>query len=159
MKIATTLVLCLLGGPALADCDRWTATMEEDEGGPRMAARICAGADGATAEFIVQCGARGELSMRYLPPAPADSQAGDEMNVRTELKISFDGTVFTRPAHYEAMDGALVLQAAIGTPLLQSMMSERHFTLTSADERLPGSTFTLANSRQAIGKVIRSCEP
>lgn len=105
MRLAATLVLCLLAGPALAaGCDRWTASMEEDEGGPRMTARICAGAGDPAPDLSVQCGGADELSMRFLPDAPDEGYppGGDE-EFRTELALSLDGKKFTLQAHYEAV--------------------------------------------------------
>ena len=158
MRLAITLFLCLLGSPAFAaGCDRWTASMEEDEGGPRMTAAICTGTGDDVHHFLVQCGADGELGMRYIPAPSTNYPPGDTTNFRAEFEFSLDQEMFTRQAQYEEMDGAMAMSTKIGDAFLEVMMIQKAFVLGDVDGKLPGVTFTLKGSREALDKVIRSC--
>lgn len=162
MRLAATLAFTLLAGTALADgCDRWSAKMEEDEGGPVMTAAICAkassGAAGQEHLLLVTCGGDNTLSMRFLPVAPESFPPGGNEEFKTDLKLSMDEVSLTLPAHFESMDGAMVFSAGFGTPLLDGMMSHKAISLSDPAGAVPAATFTLEGSKKALRKVIASC--
>jgi hypothetical protein len=159
MRIAATLVLCLLGGPAMAaGCDRWTASMEEDEGGPRMMASICSGTGDNQSMILVQCGGDGQLNLRFMPGAdvdyPPNAGSGD---FQAELKFALDKDEFRHQGRYEDMDGAMALYIPIKDPLIEAMKTHKDITVADTDGKMSGITFTLKNSQPALHKVIDAC--
>ena len=159
MRIAATLLLCLIGGPALAaSCDHWTASMEEDEGGPRMMASICTGAGENEHTLLVQCGAEGELNIRFLPAPsisyPPNAGAGD---FQADLKFMVDQNDYRHKGQYEDMDGAIAMDVAIKDPLVEAMMTHKDIVLADTDGKLSAVTFKLQNARSALHKVINAC--
>ncbi len=161
MRLAVTLISCMLACPAFAaECSRWSASMEEDEGGPQMTAQICAQASSSTPEaqhlFFVTC-LDGSLSMRFLPFGADNFPPGGNEEFKTDVELSMDQETFTLPAQFESMDGAMVFAAKAGAPMFDVMMNQKEFTLSDPEGKMPGATFTLKGSRQALQKVIGSC--
>ena len=161
MRLATTLIFCMLASPAFAaECDRWSASMQEDEGGPQMTAQICAQASSSTPEaqhlFLVTC-LDGMLSMRFLPFGADNFPPGGNEEFETKIELSMDQETFTLPARFESMDGAMVMATEAGAPMFDVMMSQKEFTLSDPEGKMPGATFTLKGSRQALRKLIGSC--
>lgn len=165
MRLVSTLLFCLLGSSALAQqCDRWTAKMEEDEGGPRMTASTCAQASASVPEdqhdIFVQCGTRDSLWIRFLPFADGQSYppGGDE-EYKTRLKFSVGQDSFTLDAHYEAMDGALVMDTEINTPFVTALMARKEVTVSDVNnDKVPAVTFALKGAKKAFEKLIKTCE-
>ena len=159
MRLHATLLLCLLAGPAIAEsCEHWTASMEEDEGGPRMMASICTGPDASRNILLVQCAADGELNLRFLPgPAidyPPNAGAGD---LRAELKFTINQRSFRQTARYEDMDGAMAMYVPIKDDLIQAMMKQESVTLTDMGGQFSAISFPLKNAGDALGRVIDAC--
>ena len=159
MKFAITFMLCLLAGPAMAaSCDRWTASMEEDEGGPRMMASICTGTGDNENTLLVQCGDDSELNLRFLPAPdinyPPTAAAGD---FQAELKFSLDQEQFRHKGRYEEMDGAMAIYIGIKDPLFEAMKTHKTITLTDTDGKISAITFPLKDSEDALRKVIDTC--
>jgi hypothetical protein len=162
MRLVSTAFLCLLGSSTLAaECDRWDASMQEDEGGPRMTAMICAQASSSEPEaqhlLIVQCGAEGALWMRYIPFAPDNYPPGGDQNYNTEIEFSFDQELFTEKARYEDMDGAMAMSTRSDGTLVSVMMSQKQVSLSDVNDKAPGATFTLKGARAALDKLIKAC--
>lgn len=162
MRLVPTLFFCLLGTTALAaECDRWEAAMQEDEGGPVMTASICAQSKEGTLEtrhyFFVQCAGEGGLWMRYLPFAEQNYPPGGDQGFKTDIKFSLGQNVFTEPARYEDMDGAMAMDTRVDAPLLSAMMREKQLIISEGYDKVPGVTFTLNGARQALDKVIKAC--
>lgn len=164
MRPTLTTILCLLASPAMAaDCAAWTASMQEDEGGPRMTASICATASASTPEaqhfLMVQCAGADTLAMRYLPFAAGDYPPGGNEEFETDLTIQLAAEAFSLPARYEAMDGAMAFESQVSAPLTDSLMRAAQMILSDAGGKVPTATFTLNGSRSALRTVIDSCEP
>jgi hypothetical protein len=163
MRLVSTLIFCLAGSSALAaQCDRWTAKMEEDEGGPRMMASICTQASSSTPEaqhdLFVQCGAPDSLMIRYLPFADASFPPGGNEEYQSKLEFSLDQEMFTLDARYESMDGAMVVDAQINSPFITTMMSQKAVMLSDVNsDKLPVATFTLKGAKAALEKLIKTC--
>ena len=68
--------------------------MQEDEGGPRMTASICATASASTPEaqhfLMVQCAGADTLAMRYLPFAAGDYPHLHELATEHVLQPSYN---------------------------------------------------------------------
>lgn len=156
MRRWIALLLMSLPLPAVAaECDHWTAAMEEDEGGKMMMAHICAPMGNAAHELWVQCGAPGELSIRFIPVAPAGYPPSQ--NYQTEIEFSMDQEMFTRPAHYEDMDGAMAMDTKIDAPFVGVLQSQKEVMLSDTNGKVPDATFTLKGSKAAFAKVISAC--
>jgi hypothetical protein len=129
--------------------------MEENEGGSVMMAHICASTGNAAHEMFIQCGAPGELSIRFTPVAPAGYPP--TQNYETELEFSIDREMFTYPARYEDMDGAMATEVKIDSPFVSVLKTQKEVMLSDTNDRVPGATFTLESSKAALSKVISSC--
>lgn len=148
------LLLITLPLPAIAgECDQWTASMEEDEGGPVMMAQICTPAGKDSHALLVTCGTPGQLSMRYLP---AGFNPPSE-NLKADLKFSLGPEIFTRPAVYESMDGAMVAEVDIRSPFTQAIQAQKEMKLSNDGGTIPGATFPLKGSSAALAKLIATC--
>jgi hypothetical protein len=132
--------------------------MEEDEGGPRMMASICTGSGDHEHTLLVQCGADGELNLRFLPaPAlgyPPNAGTGD---FQAPLTFTINRESFTQKGQYEDMDGAMAMDVAIKDPLIKAMMTRETVVLSDADGKIANITFTLNRARDALDKVIGAC--
>lgn len=152
------LVLFLIALPQFTlagECDRWSASMQEDEGGPVMTARICHGVPTSDYELFVTCGNPGELWMRLLPVTPAESQPASDYT--TDFKLSFGNEVVTRKAHYEEMDGAMVLDFRIDAPLTGLIQNGTGMTVADVTGKVAGATFTLKGAKSALKTLIQTC--
>jgi hypothetical protein len=163
MRLVSTLLFCLLGSSALAQqCDRWTASMEEDEGGPSMMASICAHASASTPEaqhdLFIQCGSKDSLSIRYMPFADESYPPGGNEEYKTKMTFSLGRETFTLDAHYEAMDGAMVMDTEIDAPFVKALTSGKQFMLSDiGNDTVPVATFTLNGAGKAFEKLIKTC--
>jgi hypothetical protein len=164
MRFVSTLLFCLLGSTALAaECDRWTASMQEEEVGPLMTANICVPASSSNPEFrhelFIQCAGEGNLWMRYIPFAEEGYPPGGDQGYETEIKFSLGRETFAEPARYEDMDGAMAMDTTIGAPLISAMMREKQLVVSDAKGKVPGITFPLNGAREALEELIKNCKP
>ncbi|WP_275785744.1 hypothetical protein [Pararhizobium gei] len=163
MRLTATLFFCLLGSSALAQpCERWEASMQEDEGGSRMTASICSQASVSVPEaqhdLFVQCGSKDSLWIRYLPFADESYPPGGNEEYQTKMEFSLDQEMFTLDAHYEGMDGAMVMETNIDKPFVSVLMSQKQFMLSDVNnDKVPVATFTLKGAKEAFEKLIKTC--
>jgi len=159
MRMTATVMLCLLAGPVMAEsCDHWTASMEEDEGGPRMMADICTGTGDSQHVLLVQCGGDGELNLRFLPgPVLSYPPTAGEGDFQADLKLEIDKESFVQNGRYEDMDGAMAMYVPIKGPLVAAMMTKKDVVLTDTDGKISGISFTLKDADKALRKVIDAC--
>ena len=151
------LVMLAAPLPALAaDCDRWTAEMMEEEEGTVMSAYICAPTGKETHELYIRCAGPNDLMLRYIPVVPTDYPPKSGMYT-TELEFNFDQEMFTRPAQYEEMDGALVTETAIAAPFVHVLQTQKQMTVIDVNDKIPSATFTLNGAKAALTKVIETC--
>ena len=159
MRLPVALAILLLSTPAYAaeSCNAWHASVEEDEGGPVMTARVCSGTGDIVNELSFQCGAKGELMIRYIPVAPENYPPSGNGNFETDLEFSLDQEMFTRHARYEDMDGAMATETKID-PFVSTLMIQKKVAVADANGKVPGATFTLKGARKALEKLIATCE-
>ncbi|MDB5523197.1 MAG: hypothetical protein JWM58_960 [Rhizobium sp.] len=153
------ILLLLLAAPlpALAgECDHWKAEMMEEEEGTVMSAYICVPRGDATIELYVRCAGPNDLMLRYIPIVPTDYPPKAGMYT-TELEFNFDQEMFTRPAQYEEMDGALVTETAIDAPFVYVLQAQKQMTIIDVNDKIPSATFTLEGAKAALTKVIAAC--
>jgi hypothetical protein len=159
MRLPVALAILLLSMPAYAaeSCDTWSASMEENEGGPVMTARICSGTGDIVNELSFQCGAKGELMIRYIPAAPENYPPAGDGNFETDLEFSLDQEMFTRHARYEDMDGAMATETKID-PFISTLMIQKKVDVNDVNGKVPSATFTLKGAKKALEKLIATCE-
>ena len=159
MRLPVALAILLLSTPAYAaeSCNAWTASMEEDEGGPVMTARVCAGTGDIVNELSLQCGAKGELMIRYIPVAPENYPPAGNGNFETDLEFSLDQEIFARHARYEDMDGAMATETEI-VPFITTLMAQKKVDVNDVKGKVPSATFTLKGAKKALEKLIATCE-
>jgi hypothetical protein len=155
--------MCLTAGSALAEqCDRWDASMQEDEGGPQMMASICAKADASAPRpehyMLVTCAGNDAFAIRYLPSIDMSYPPGGNEEYQTKMSISVGTEKFTLDGHFESMDGAIVVGTEAKSALFAALMSGKNFTISDLNEpKLPVVTFALKGSKPAFAKLIKTC--
>ncbi|UVC11500.1 hypothetical protein IHQ71_13520 [Rhizobium sp. TH2] len=159
MRLPVAVAILLLSAPAYAaeNCKAWTAAVEEDEGGPVMTARVCAGSGDIVSQLSLQCGAKGELMIRYIPVAPDNYPPAGNGNFETDLEFSLDQEMFTRHARYEDMDGAMATETEIN-PFISTLMIQKKVDVADVKGKVPSATFTLKGAKKALEKLIATCE-
>jgi len=159
MRLPVALTILLLSSPAYAaeNCKAWTAAVEEDEGGPVMTARVCSGTGDIVNQLSLQCGAKGELMLRYIPVAPENYPPDGNGNFETDLEFSLDQEMFTRHARYEDMDGAMATETKID-PFVETLMIQKKVDVNDVNGKVPSATFTLKGAKKALEKLIATCQ-
>jgi hypothetical protein len=160
MRLPVAFAVLLLSTPVLAaeNCKTWHASVEEDEGGPVMTARVCAGTGDEANYLSFQCGLKGELMIRYVPFAsPKIYPPAGNGNFETDLEFALDQEVFTRHARYEDMDGAMATQTKIDA-FISTLMIQKQVKIADVDGKIPATTFTLKGAKKALEKLIATCE-
>lgn len=160
MKTALAVSLACLAfsiQPAFAgECDQWSASMEETEGGSEMVARTCMPDGDAIFELTVSCGSPGQLMLRMIPVAPESFPPGG-FEYKSRFTVSVDGKPTDIPMVYEAMDGAMSSDLDIKGPLLAAMMSGKKLDIVDSKGQVPASGYTLEGAKTAIATVIKEC--
>lgn len=162
MRFISMAFFCLLGSPVLAgECDRWTASIQEEEVGPLMTASICTRADKPEFqhELFIQCAGEGNLWIRYIPFADEGYPPGGDQGFETRLEFSLGEEKFTEPARYEDMDGAMAMDTTVDAPLIAAMKNHNQLVLSDTRGKVPGTTFTLDGAREALETLAKSCKP
>ena len=157
MRILIVSLMLLMPLPALAgQCDRWTAGMEEDEGGSVMAARTCAPKGDLEIELVAQCSGPDHLMVRYLPMTPP-GKMDEQPEYKTTLEFKVGEQSFQHEAHFEGMDGALVIDFAIASPMLAAMQTGASISVIDKSGLVPPAAFPLKGSRSAFEKLTKTC--
>lgn len=159
MKTIPLMLGCLLvsASAALAeDCSRWSAGLSTEEEGVVMVASVCA--DGRPDDvLIITCGGEGKLGLRLLSSVEGTFPPGDNMEYHSAFSFS-DGTDKAEiDLRYEAMDGAMTATPNRDSDLVRLLKAKGPLTVTDLSGVLPTSTFPLAGSTKAIGKVEGAC--
>ena len=137
---------------AAASCTRWTASVQEDEGGPAMTATVCANDAGGAPALVLQCGA--PLDLRY----DLGDKAGDlEPGITAKFTFTAGTASLTRQLDLEAMDNMFTTELAPGDALLAMLQSGHEVSIADAAGKYGASRFSLDGSRAAIAKVKASC--
>lgn len=151
-------VLLLLPSVAFAEtCGAWSAGISEEEEGPVMVASVCVGAGARESNLLLKCGPEGRLSLRFLAAAALDFPPGDGGDFSSPLRLSVDGEAFDRPAHHEAMDGAMVSEFPITGPLAERLKAGRALTIAYPATAFEPLAFPLTGSKTAISTLAAAC--
>jgi len=160
MRLPVALAILLLSTPAYAaeSCNAWHASLDEDEGGPVMTARVCSGTGDVVNELSFQCGAKGELMIRYIPVAPENYPPAGDGNFETDLEFALGQETFTTHARYEDMDGAMATEEIKIIPFLSALKKQKALDVADVKSKVPSATFTLKGAKKALEKLIATCE-
>jgi len=175
MRLAFTLSLCALlsVGPVLAapsitaatgpgdletvtptraaDACRWSAEMEEDEGGPVMVASSCASDPEIGPAFRLMCGEwinirYDGLGMTANPPAS------------TTLVLTSGGKSLKADVVFEEMDGAFAAYVELDSPVVAMLRTGSEVGVTFKGEDLPPRMVSLEGSSAALDTLISDCQ-
>ncbi len=151
-------VLLLFPSVAFAEtCGAWNVGISEEEEGPVMVASVCVGAGARESNLFLKCGPEDRLSLRFLAAAALDFPPGDGGDFSSPLRLSVDGEAFDRPAHFEAMDGAMVSEFPITGPLVDRLKAGRALTIAYPATTFEPLAFPLTGSKAAIDKLAAAC--
>lgn len=151
-------VLLLFPSVAFAEtCGAWNAGISEEEEGPVMVASVCMGTGTRESNLFLKCGPEDRLSLRFLAAAALDFPPGDGGDFSSPLRLSVDGEAFDRPAHFEAMDGAMVSEFPITGPLVDRLKAGRALTIAYPATTFEPLAFPLTGSKAAIDKLAAAC--
>ncbi len=138
-------------------CGAWSAAVSEEEEGPVMLAAVCVGAGTTESNLFLKCGPEGQLNLRFLPAAALDFPPGDGGDFSSLLRLSVDGEAFDRPAHYEAMDGAMVSEVPLAGPLVDRLKAGKALTVAYPETAFKPLALPLTGSKAAIDKLAAAC--
>lgn len=156
--VLATLLLSSSQQAGASTCDAWTAALEEDEGGPRMTAAVCAGANpDDQARFAVQCALEGEVYLRYLPASAINYPPDGDEGFTTTLKIAVDGKDHENKANFEGMDGAMAFATRIDAPLVDALKAGAKMSIGDRTGKVPVATFTLKGAANALKTLTDTC--
>ena len=71
---------------------------------------------------------------------------------------SLDQQIFTEPARYEDMDGAMAMDTTVDAPLIGALMKQKQLVVSDAGDKVPSTTFTLDGAREALETLIKACK-
>jgi hypothetical protein len=141
--------------PAIAaeQCGTWHAASQDDEGGPVLAATVCATGDDVSPGLTVQCFEK--VNIRY----DLGTKEPIVLQPRTTGRFTFTSgtTVVTEKFQYEDMDGMFAGYVPKTDPLLALFKSGSEVTVTDAAGKFKPHDFSLSGSTGAIGKVLAQC--
>jgi len=146
--------LMLLPATALAAEGKWTAEMQEDEGGPVMVASVSAKPVGdLTPTLSLMCAGTEGVNLRYvttLGAAEPDSEA--------DFTLKSDASQLTSHMRYEDMDGAFAAYFQPSDATLDLLKKGKELTISDAAGKYAVQTFALTGSTKAIAALLKTCE-
>ena len=141
--------------PAMAaeQCGIWHAASQDDEGGPVLAATVCADGADTSPELTIQCADKVNIRYDLGQKEPITIDPG------TTGRFTFTSgtTVVTEKFQFEDMDGLFAVYVPKSGPLLALLKSGREVTVTDAAGKFKPHDFSLSGSTGAIGKVLAEC--
>jgi hypothetical protein len=138
--------------PARAvDTCRWSAQMEDDEGGRVMVASSCESDTESGPAFRLLCGE--EINIRY-------DGLGMDANppASSTLVLTAGGKSLKTNVVYEEMDGALAAYVEMGSPIISLLKTGNEVGVTFNGVNLPPRMVSLKGSSAAIDKLINACK-
>jgi hypothetical protein len=157
MRHCLALLMILLPLQAQADCDRWSAGMEEDEGGSVMVARICTRMGEREHELSLRCGAPGDVNLRFIPVVPTGYPPGDGLSYQGDFTFDIDKTTSTHALVFEEMDGAMAGNFGLSGAVITALRDGRTLSIAESTGKVPAVTFTLSGSKPALDKLAGAC--
>jgi hypothetical protein len=162
LKIARWLLMLVLAIVAIAyfaapsraeeDCSGWAAAMEEDEGGPVLAARACA-AEGQ-GELRLTCSSG--FGVRYDPAVDLSGRAG--MGTEPDFEWRIGDQTFISHSVLEEMDLMFFSTFETSDPLVAALKSGDELLISDASGTYPARKFSLKGSSAALDTLLGSCK-
>ena len=165
MRLAFTLGLCALlsVSPVLAhppvaptraaDTCGWSAQMEEDEGGPVMAASSCESDTESGPAFRLLCG--GQINIRYNGNGLG---MGANPPASSTLVLTSGEKSLAADVVFEEMDGAFAAYVEMGSPIVSLLKTGDEVGVTLKGADLPSRMVSLKGSAAAIDKLVDACK-
>ena len=145
--------LMLLPTAAFAAEGRWTAEMQEDEGGPAMVASVSAKPVGdLTPTLSLMCAGTEGVNLRYEMPM-GDAEPASE----ADIMLKTDKAEITQHVVFEEMDGAFAAYFQPTDPTIDLLKTGKEVVVSVSPGKGPALTFPLTGSSKAIDTLLKSC--
>jgi len=152
-RLLLVIALLLLPAAAFAAEDKWTAQMEEDEGGPVMVASIDGPAVGDVVPSLrMMCAGDEGVNLRFSTSAES-AEPGSE----ADFLFENESTQVTKHMQLEDMDGAFAAYFPPSDPLLALLKTGDQVSVSETAGNYPAQTFPLKGSSKAIAALLKTC--
>lgn len=145
--------LVLPSAMAAEQCGTWHAASQDDEGGPVLAATVCADGADTSPGLTIQCA--DDVNIRYdlgqKEPVTIDPGSTGRFTFTSGT------TVVTEKFQFEDMDGMFAVYVPKTDALLALLKSGSRVTIVDAAGKFQPHDFSLSGSTAAIGKVLGQC--
>jgi hypothetical protein len=133
-------------------CTGWTAAMEEDEGGPVLAARACA--EPGQGELRLTCS--DGFGVRYDPAVDLSGRAST--GTEADFQWQIGDQTYVLHAVLEEMDLMFFSTFETRDPLVAALKSGDELIISDAARTYPARTFSLKGSRAALDTLLAACD-
>ena len=148
------VALLLLPATAMAAEGKWTAEMQEDEGGSVLVASVTAKPVGdITPALSLMCAGTEGVNLRY-EAASTGAQPGDE----SDFTLKTDKAEVTKHFAYEDMDGAFAAYFQPSDPVIALLKGGKDVVISQQGGKSPDQSFPLAGSGKAIDTLLKDCK-
>ena len=148
------LSLLLLPATAFAGDGKWTAEMQEDEGGSVMVASVSIKPVGDLVPTLsLMCAGTEGVNLRY-----ETSTGGAEPASEADFVLKTDKAELSKHMVFEEMDGAYAAYFQPTDSAIALLKGGSEITITQTGSSGPAQTFPLAGSSKAIATLLKSCE-
>ncbi len=146
--------LMLLPATAFAAEGKWTAEMQEDEGGPVMVASVSGVPVGdLTPVLSLMCAGTEGINLRY-----EMATDGAEPGTENDFVLKTDKVEVSKHMALEDMDGAFAAYFQPTDPAIDLLKTGRELVISETGSKNPPQSFALAGSTKAIETLLRTCE-
>lgn len=148
------LSLLLLPATAFAGDGKWTAEMQEDEGGSVMVASVSIKPVGDLIPTLsLMCAGTEGVNLRY-----EMSTGGAEPASEADFVLKTDKAELSKHMVFEEMDGAFAAYFQPTDAAIALLKGGSEITITQTGSDSQAQTFPLAGSSKAIDTLLKSCE-
>ena len=134
-------------------CGTWEAASQDDEGGPVLAATVCADGADASPGITIKCFDKVDVRYDLGQKEPAAIEPG----ATGRFTFTSGTTVVTKKFQFEEMDGMFAVEVPKTDALLTLLKSGSRVTVTDPAGKFQPHDFSLSGSTAAIGKVVAEC--
>lgn len=153
--LLTTFVLAATPAWA-ASCQKWAATVEEEEEGPTLTAHVCATAD-PDATLNLSCGDAGQLRLVLVTEVGDDFPPDGNMEFKARFEFSAGSDRQTLTLHYEAMDGIMAGEVDRKGAIVAMLKGKTPVRLVDTTGHLGPLDFAVTGADKAIVRLDKSC--
>ena len=153
-RVLLCVVLMLLPATAMAAEGKWTAEMQEDEGGSVLVASVTAKPVGdVTPVLSLMCAGTEGVNLRYEGAA-----AGAEPGSEADFTLKTDKAELTKHMALEDMDGAFAAYFQPTDATIALLKGGKEVVISDKSGKSPDQTFALAGSGKAIDTLLKDCK-